>query len=84
MEDQACRINILQREVERLDSEVRRLRLQVDLNREEIGTMAFERIAEVRKIWDAEMNAIVAEACRVCEAEANAVVEDTKKRQWVS
>lgn len=74
----------MQNEIQRLDLENKRLRLLIAFTRAEMALDHRNRLAELRKIWDAELESIMESACQVWEQDVIQIVKAVKQKQWAS
>nr|VZI17257.1 unnamed protein product [Spirometra erinaceieuropaei] len=78
----ALRELLLRSEIEHQDRELQRLRMLLDYTRAEMATEMRHRIAELRRVWESELTAIIEAAGKVWEQEALAIAESIKRKQW--
>uniref|UniRef100_A0A0X3Q094 Protein kinase C-binding protein 1 n=1 Tax=Schistocephalus solidus TaxID=70667 RepID=A0A0X3Q094_SCHSO len=78
----ALRELLLRAEIEHQDRELQRMRILLDYTRAEMATEMRHRIAELRRVWESELAAIIEAAGKVWEQEALAIADSIKRKQW--
>ncbi|CAL8074767.1 unnamed protein product [Calicophoron daubneyi] len=73
---------MMEGEIDRLDRENRRLNLLLAFTRAEMASEMRHRIAELRRVWNFEVSAILEAASKIWEQEVIHIIDAVKRKQW--